>query len=42
MCLMVTDIFEEGTELIVVGQKKGLVEKNKFRKQGNNSLVFFD
>jgi len=39
MCLMVTDIFEEGTELIIAGEKSALVEE-EFQHDHLNDGIF--
>ncbi len=39
MCLMVTSIFESGTEVIVAGEKKGLVE-DAFQNQLIDGSIF--
>ncbi len=39
MCLMVTDIYEEGTELIVAGERSGLVEE-EFQHDHMNGGIF--
>ncbi len=39
MCLMVTNIFEEGTEMIVAGRKRGMVEQ-AFQHEHVNGGIF--